>query len=189
MQCRFTLIRSIVIEEGALKNMTFNLGDGYYIFIVRAFAMKRAGAIYLAKHRVLPIISANKMDFNSVAVETSVAKRPFLLKCHAVTMLAGWVCCASIAIFFAKYFKGSWPNSTLCGHKVWFAMHGFLMLTNVICTVAGFVTVFIYVGGFVHYKKMYQPIFVHTCCGIAATALSLITSVMALFRPHTGTEK
>ncbi|CAG2179941.1 unnamed protein product, partial [Oppiella nova] len=44
-----------------------------------------------------------------------------LIKLHGLFMIIGWLGCVSIAILIARHYKNSWPDSTLCGVKLWFA--------------------------------------------------------------------
>jgi len=37
-------------------------------------------------------------------------------------MLIAWMMCSSTALLLAKYYKRMWPNDTLCGVEVWFAV-------------------------------------------------------------------
>lgn len=37
-------------------------------------------------------------------------------------MLIAWMMCASTALILAKYYKAMWPNDSLCGERVWFAV-------------------------------------------------------------------
>ena len=37
-------------------------------------------------------------------------------------MLIAWMMCASTALLLSKYYKRMWPNDTLCGVEVWFAV-------------------------------------------------------------------
>ncbi|XP_070562935.1 putative ferric-chelate reductase 1 [Ptychodera flava] len=188
VQCRFTLPKTILIGEEGADQKEFDLDEDYYLLIPLTGAIKMGDVVRVTKHMNLPYISPDKIDFNVASIVTGVAKRPILLKCHASLMIFGWIGCASIAIILAKYFKIMWPNSKLCGEKVWFAMHRFFMIINVLCFVAGFVVIFVFVGGFVHYRLMTQPVFIHAACGISATALGITNPLLAVFRPHPGTK-
>jgi len=42
--------------------------------------------------------------------------------CVGCLMLIAWMMCASTALLLAKYYKRMWPNDTLCGVEVWFAV-------------------------------------------------------------------
>jgi len=43
-------------------------------------------------------------------------------------MLIAWMMCASTALLLAKYYKRMWPNDSLCGVEVWFAVRNKLTL-------------------------------------------------------------
>jgi len=42
--------------------------------------------------------------------------------CVGCLMLIAWMMCASTALLLAKYYKRMWPNDSLCGVEVWFAV-------------------------------------------------------------------
>ena len=55
-------------------------------------------------------------------------------------MLIAWMMCASTALLLAKYYKRMWPNESLCGVEVWFAV-GLSLSLSVCLSVSVCVTV------------------------------------------------
>ncbi|KAK7508097.1 hypothetical protein BaRGS_00000336, partial [Batillaria attramentaria] len=86
------------------------------------------------------------------------------VKMHGSVMMVAWVMLTSVGIIIARYFKGLLPESSLLGQKIWFQIHRTSMVLVVLLTVAGFVVIFVELGGY------RQPI-------------------LALFRPHPGTPR
>jgi len=41
-------------------------------------------------------------------------------------MIIAWLGCVSIGIIMARHYKNAWPNTKLCGVKIWFAVNYFL---------------------------------------------------------------
>ncbi|CAG2181777.1 unnamed protein product, partial [Oppiella nova] len=56
----------------------------------------------------------------------------FLIRIHGTFMIVAWLGCVSIAIFMARYFKHLWPEETLFGVQIWFAVN--TSITNAIIT-------------------------------------------------------
>ncbi|XP_038068646.1 putative ferric-chelate reductase 1 isoform X2 [Patiria miniata] len=109
-----------------------------------------------------------------------------LPKAHASLMVIAWVGFASIGITMARFFKPMWPNSKLCGTKVWFTIHRMCMVTCVLCFSAAFVLIFVHRQGFVDTGER-TIVVAHAICGIIVTCLGIINPIMAIFRPHPGT--
>ncbi|XP_002742168.1 putative ferric-chelate reductase 1 [Saccoglossus kowalevskii] len=189
IQCTFNRPMSVdyVPSEDQGANITFDLNDPHYLLIPRGPLWSMNGFTGKGKHMTLPIITAKALQLDGVQTYSEIMKRPIMLKVHACLMISGWMGLASIAIIFARYFKLIWPNSKLCGEKVWFAFHRFLMMLNFCCFITAFVIIFVYLGGFVHYKFTTQPKFIHAVCGIVTVALGFLNPILALLRPHPGT--
>ncbi|XP_077981284.1 putative ferric-chelate reductase 1 [Glandiceps talaboti] len=184
IQCSFTIPKVVNIEQ---LGLTFDLDDDLYIFIGHgSVANPEAAVPRKGKHHVLPIISASKIDFNSVDTDSSVAKRPIFVKLHACLFLFAWFGCASIAIVLARFYKIMWPNTKPFGKPVWLVVHLTLMVLNVLCSCVGFVLIFIFLNGFVPYKYLIQPKVIHAISGIVVTAFAVINVFMGLFRPAPG---
>ncbi|XP_070563020.1 putative ferric-chelate reductase 1 [Ptychodera flava] len=135
IQCTFTRPKAIIIQTEGHDPENFDLAEDYHLFIVRAGVWSMGGRTLKGKHREVPIITKNRIDFSAMTVDSGIAQRPILLKCHGALMVFGWIGCASIAIMLAKHFKIIWPNSSLCGEKVWFGLHRSLMMFNFLCFV------------------------------------------------------
>jgi len=48
--------------------------------------------------------------------------RVWCVVCVGCLMLIAWMMCASTAVLLSKYYKRMWPNDSLCGVEVWFAV-------------------------------------------------------------------
>ncbi|XP_071486945.1 putative ferric-chelate reductase 1 [Diadema antillarum] len=117
----------------------------------------------------------------------SEEESPVLMQVHGCLMIIAWMGFASIGITVARFFKPMWPNSTLCGEKVWFSIHRTCMVSAFVLFIAGFIIIFVHVGGIIGSDEPPRR-FAHTICGILATAFGVINPIMAIFRPHPGTE-
>ncbi|GFR30036.1 putative ferric-chelate reductase 1 homolog [Trichonephila clavata] len=93
-------------------------------------------------------------------------------------MLTGWIGFVTLGLIFARHFKSSWDGKTLCGVKIWFAIHRSFMLTALVFIVIAFIVIFVHKNGW--NSQTSNP---HAVLGCIATALGLIQPIMALFRP------
>lgn len=47
----------------------------------------------------------------------------------AAFMLIGWMMTVSTGVIIARYFKPDWPETTVCGQRVWFQVGKYEMKT------------------------------------------------------------
>jgi hypothetical protein len=92
-------------------------------------------------------------------------------------MIIAWLGCVSIAIIMARHYKNAWPDSTLCGVKIWFAVnyyklffinlmhfilqqiHRALMLMSVILIIAASIMIIIDRKGWSGVSLMFTHLF------------------------------
>ncbi|KFM66711.1 putative ferric-chelate reductase 1-like protein, partial [Stegodyphus mimosarum] len=100
------------------------------------------------------------------------------IKIHGTFMITAWVGFVSVGILLARHFKSAFENRTLCGVKIWFALHRSFMIVALIFVVIAFIVIFVYKGGWNYETR--NP---HAVLGCIATALGLFQPIMAAFRP------
>uniref|UniRef100_A0AC35FSW9 Cytochrome b561 domain-containing protein n=1 Tax=Panagrolaimus sp. PS1159 TaxID=55785 RepID=A0AC35FSW9_9BILA len=116
---------------------------------------------------------------------------PTLLKVHGILMTLAWMIFISTAILFARFYRGFWPNTTLCGLFLWFHFHRTLNIIGVGATIAGFVCIFVarnwtWVGprpGNVPGSNSSWPS-VHAMLGILACVVAWAQPINAVLRCH-----
>ncbi|XP_007250476.3 putative ferric-chelate reductase 1 [Astyanax mexicanus] len=169
IQCRF---RRVVRIPAPNQNRS-NLDEAHYLFMAHG----RAENGRTHRHNRQPLISSNPVFITGSPEDLTGSRSPLLIKFHAVFMLIAWMTTVSTGVIIARYFKPNWPDTTLCGQRVWFQFHRALMLVTVLLTGIGFILPFIYRGG---WSKRAGS---HPYLGCTVMALALIQPIMALFRP------
>ncbi|ETN84782.1 hypothetical protein NECAME_17003 [Necator americanus] len=106
-----------------------------------------------------------------------------LMMAHGIMMVLSWSIFLSTGILFARHMKGHFPNSTLCGLKLWFHFHRTLNMIGIAGTIAAFVVVFVakdwrWVG-----PKAYQSAELNNRWGSVHAMLGLIACVVAWAQP------
>ena len=151
---------------------------------------------FVTRHSSTPPITSETInptaaEFASINKPTapppSTAIASKLEQAHGIMMLTGWMLFASVGIVLARYYKGTWAESKLCGEKVWFAVHRFLMVSNCILTIAACALIFIDAKRWSSWGVAAQD--AHPIIGVTVTGLVIINPLMALCRPHPGTSK
>lgn len=66
-----------------------------------------------------------------------------LKKIHGILMIIGWSIFLTTGILAARYFKGNWPNTKLCGLLIWFHLHRTLNIIGIGVTIAAFAIIFV----------------------------------------------
>ncbi|KAK7493246.1 hypothetical protein BaRGS_00015583 [Batillaria attramentaria] len=126
-------------------------------------------------------VTADSYDLTVVTdINAKLPSYP-LVKLHGCLMTLAWVLSGSIGVLVARFYKVTWPNQTVCGVKIWFAVHRCAMLVAFVATVSGFVIIVADVKGYseilgADYKKA------HPILGIIVTALTVINPIMSLMR-------
>jgi hypothetical protein len=127
-----------------------------------------------------PYVSPRSVLLTDKSIDITNTARYPLVKVHGCLMLIGWMMCASTAILLVKYYKRMWPNTKVCGAPLWLAVHRCLMLICLVCTLIGFILIFIHVGG---YSQMPDyPEKAHPPLGICVMILVLINPILSIFR-------
>ncbi|KAF4088137.1 hypothetical protein AMELA_G00079290 [Ameiurus melas] len=151
----------------------FNLDEMYYLFMAHGRAEN--GRIH--RHDRQPLISAKQVVITGPPKDLTGSRAPLLIKFHAAFMLIGWMMTVSTGVIIARYFKPDWPETTVCGQRVWFQFHRGLMLLTVLLTFIGFILPFVYRSG---WSKRAGS---HPYFGCTVMTLAVIQPIMALFRP------
>ncbi|MCJ8728586.1 hypothetical protein PDJAM_G00006200 [Pangasius djambal] len=151
----------------------FDLDQMYYLFLAHG----RAENGRTHRHDRQPLISAKQVVITGPPEDLSGSRAPLLIKFHAAFMLIGWMTTVSTGVIIARYFKPDWPETTVCGQRVWFQFHRGLMFLTVLLTFIGFILPFVYRRG---WSKRAGS---HPYFGCTVMALAVIQPIIALFRP------
>ncbi|KAM9487957.1 putative ferric-chelate reductase 1 [Clarias gariepinus] len=169
IQCSF--LRNIHIPTP--NKGRFDLDLMHYLFM--AHGRTENGRTH--RHDRQPLISAKQVVITGPPEDLSGSRAPLLIKFHAAFMLIGWMTTVSTGVIIARYFKPDWPETTVCGQRVWFQFHRGLMLLTVVLTCIGFILPFVYRRG---WSKRAGS---HPYFGCTVMALAVIQPIVALFRP------
>ncbi|XP_072173088.1 putative ferric-chelate reductase 1 [Diadema setosum] len=182
LRCQFRRVMSLNDGDAEFYDVSGNENISY---LIMAKANSFSGSIGF--HQNFYCVSEDLVLANSTSAEAE-EESPVLMQIHGCLMIIAWMGFASIGITVARFFKPMWPNSTLCGEKVWFSIHRTCMLSAFGLFIMGFIIIFVHVGGIIGRNEEVGRLFAHTICGILATACGVINPIMAIFRPHPGTE-
>ncbi|XP_059484956.1 putative ferric-chelate reductase 1 homolog [Neocloeon triangulifer] len=167
LYCRFTKPRISTIE-----GVEFDLDKPYHLFVAAGTDLKGNRLGYHQSERDL---TAEKISLTDIQEAKGASK--ILVHLHGAFMIAAWIGAASIGILLARYFKKTWVGSQLCAKDQWFAWHRVFMLFAWCLTLAGFVIIFIEIGG---WSSADNP---HAILGCITTGLAFIQPFMAALRP------
>ncbi|KAJ1352896.1 hypothetical protein KIN20_009396 [Parelaphostrongylus tenuis] len=110
---------------------------------------------------------------------------------HGILMVVSWSIFIGTAILFARHMKEHFPDTVLCGVKLWFHFHRTLNLIGIGGTIAGFVVVFVaedwqWVGPKVNQSAELNSQWgsVHAMLGLIACVVAWAQPVNAVFRCH-----
>lgn len=140
-----------------------------------------ADSTHVSYHDIGRHVSGAPLFLAEVGAVQGTSK--LLLRLHGAFMLTAWIGTASLGILLARYFRQTWVGSQLCGKDQWFAWHRFLMVLTWILTVAGFIVIFVEIGG---WSQADNP---HAILGVVTTVLCFLQPIGAFFRPHPGTKR
>ena len=161
-----------------VKGQTIDLiNNEYHVLLAMGSDLKPAGVGY---HDIGRDVSGQKRKLSDIS--SFSAKSKLLIRLHGAFMLAAWIGTASLGILLARYFKQTWVGSQMCGKDQWFAWHRFFMILTWVLTIAGFIVIFVEIGG---WSSIQNP---HPILGTVTTVLCFIQPFMAYFRPHPGTK-
>lgn len=140
----------------------------------------QADSTHVSYHDIGRHVSGVPLALAEVGPVQGMSK--LLLRLHGAFMLTAWIGTASLGILLARYFRQTWVGSQLCGKDQWFAWHRFLMVLTWVLTMAGFVIIFVEIGG---WSQVDNP---HAILGVVTTVLCFLQPIGAYFRPHPGTK-
>ncbi|XP_045030123.1 putative ferric-chelate reductase 1 homolog [Daphnia magna] len=103
-----------------------------------------------------------------------------LKQLHGSFMVVAWLVAASVGVLMPRYMKKTWVGKQFMKKDLWFVFHRGLMVIAWTLTVAGFIIIFIDVGGWVSESVSENP---HPLIGCITTVLAFIQPFMALMRP------
>ncbi|XP_055929257.1 putative ferric-chelate reductase 1 homolog isoform X2 [Argiope bruennichi] len=166
--CSFTM--NFITDS---NGRTFNLVNNTYYTLLAKGPMRNERLSY----HTLRASTQDPVNFNAFEVSEGEGVTDSV-KIHGTFMVTAWVGLVSIGILLARHFKPSWENRTLCGVKIWFALHRGLMLVALTFVVIAFIVIFVHKNGW-----NYETDNPHAVLGCIATVLGLLQPIMALFRP------
>ncbi|ELT98132.1 hypothetical protein CAPTEDRAFT_207798 [Capitella teleta] len=177
ISCKFE--REIAMTTGTgLADLT----DRFHIFLAKGDVTpsgeKLRHALEPGKYPWITPYKVSVIDKDDV---TNTAKYA-LVKIHGCLMIIAWMLCATTAILMVKYYKPMWPNDKLCGERVWFAVHRGCLLTTLVCTVLGFILIFIHRRAYSTMPEL--PDKAHPPLGITVTILCILNPLLAMCRPN-----
>ncbi|XP_058458577.1 putative ferric-chelate reductase 1 homolog isoform X2 [Malaya genurostris] len=162
-----------------VKGQRFDLINGKYHLLLATGSS--ADSTHVSYHDIGRHVSGVPLALAEVGHVQGSSK--LLLRLHGAFMLTAWIGTASLGILLARYFRQTWVGSQLCGKDQWFAWHRFLMVITWLLTMAGFVIIFVEIGG---WSQAQNP---HAILGTVTTVLCFLQPIGAYFRPHPGTKR
>ncbi|GFS54683.1 putative ferric-chelate reductase 1 homolog [Nephila pilipes] len=166
--CQF-IMRNVTQTNGR----EFNLANSTYFALLAKGPMRNQGLGYHS------IRASTQQPVNFTAFDVLESEGVSdAIKIHGTFMVTAWVGFVSLGILLARHFKSSWDNKTMCGVKIWFALHRSFMIAALIFVVIAFIVIFVHKDGWNYQSK--NP---HAVLGCIATALGLFQPIMAIFRP------
>ncbi|XP_055859170.1 putative ferric-chelate reductase 1 homolog isoform X2 [Episyrphus balteatus] len=154
------------------------MNNQYYIMVALGKSVKDNGAGY---HDIGRIVSGKAIILSDV--QDLSGSSNILLRLHGAFMVTAWIGTTSLGILLARYFKQTWVGSHTCGKDQWFAWHRICMVTTWGLTMAGFVIIFVEIGG---WSAARNP---HAILGVITTVLCFIQPIGAIFRPGPNDRK
>ncbi|CAG2103861.1 unnamed protein product [Medioppia subpectinata] len=162
-----------------IRGHSFDLQNNSY-YLLLAYGPLASDEQNIAKHtEVKPTDLATNLQSVGILKAAPVS---IYIKLHGAFMIIAWLGCVSISILMARHYKNSWPDSTLCGVKLWFAYHRAIMVTGVVAIIIATVLIFVE-------KKGWSGPSPHAIIGLTAIILSLLQPIGALFRPGPDSPK
>lgn len=154
------------------------INEKYHLLLATG---SQADSTHVSYHDIGRHVSGVPLALAEVGPVQGMSK--LLLRLHGAFMLTAWIGTASLGILLARYFRQTWVGSQLCGKDQWFAWHRFLMVLTWVLTMAGFVIIFVEIGG---WSQVDNP---HAILGVVTTVLCFLQPIGAFFRPHPGTKR
>lgn len=162
-----------------VKGQKFDMiNEKYHLLLATG---SEADSTHVSYHDIGRHVSGVPLALAEVGPVQGTSK--LLLRLHGAFMLTAWIGTASLGILLARYFRQTWVGNQLCGKDQWFAWHRFLMVLTWVLTMAGFVIIFVEIGG---WSQVDNP---HAILGTVTTVLCFLQPIGAYFRPHPGTKR
>ncbi|ESO88312.1 hypothetical protein LOTGIDRAFT_165756 [Lottia gigantea] len=154
-------------------------------YLMFAEGDSRDGRILPHLLTTLPMVSVNKVDFQSVRLLGIEEPQFPLVKAHGTLMMIGWLVLNSIGVVFARYAKPLWGNKTPFGIKIWFHTHRICMISTLILTLLALLLIVIEVDGISKMPDIPGRLYwqFHPVIGFIVVILTIANPIMALFRP------
>ncbi|XP_060602320.1 putative ferric-chelate reductase 1 [Ruditapes philippinarum] len=181
LYCRYKrpLSMFVYIGEGHKAKHYYDLSEEFYLML--AWGPIYHGTEVMGIHKVLPLISSQKVNFQSHGIVRG-SSLPLLTQTHGALMLIGWMWLVCLATIVARHFKQGFKNKEACGSKIWFQIHRTLTILTWLLTVASFILIFVVVDGLTELAE------VHSYLGITVMSASTIQVAMGLLRPKPGSQ-
>uniref|UniRef100_A0A0N5C8Y4 ascorbate ferrireductase (transmembrane) n=1 Tax=Strongyloides papillosus TaxID=174720 RepID=A0A0N5C8Y4_STREA len=130
---------------------------------------------------------------NSNALNDSAAAyqkyRRLLKQIHGILMILGWSIFLTTGILAARYLKGNWPNTKICGLLIWFHLHRTLNIIGIGATIASFAIIFVaeewrWAGPSIYKTDEQNQSWgsVHSILGLLACCIAWAQPIGAVFR-------
>ncbi|XP_064625176.1 ferric-chelate reductase 1-like [Lineus longissimus] len=154
-------------------NKTFDFADDFYLFF--AWGHLYLGTDVLGKHRELPVITDEAVDFQEAKIHYGQAI-PLMIQLHATFMLVAWMALAGFGIVISRHFKNVFTKF-VCGSQRWFQIHRWVMFALYTLTMVSMVLIIAYIQGWTKIALL------HSIFGMIAISLSTLQVVAGLLRP------
>ncbi|CAG7837806.1 unnamed protein product [Allacma fusca] len=184
--CSFTVDKTYTVPIENSNSVDYDLGnEAFFLLLARG---TESAVEFLGKHPSATDRGASSSSVKFSDASVVVAKSNIYIQLHGSFMILAWLLCASSGMFTARYYKQTHTRRQPWGLAIWFHIHRTCMSLTVLFTVAGFVFIFVEVGGLTSWNGGNAEKS-HPILGIILTALALLQVCLALVRPHPGNSK
>nr|CAH0100345.1 unnamed protein product [Daphnia galeata] len=159
-----------------LNNIAFDLNQPYYLLM----ASGPTGDFNIQQHTTDESSSLALTVTNALCIQYFTEPSRVLKQLHGSFMVIAWLMAASTGLLMPRYMKKTWVGKQFMKKDLWFVYHRGLMVLAWTLTVAGFIIIFVDVGGWVSESVSENP---HPLIGCITTVLAFIQPFMALMRP------
>jgi len=185
--CKFSRKSSIVDQnESSLEIFNLTSPNKFHLLAAKGSASGPGSKLYHSSK----VVSEQKIDFNAIRVSqgSTSAMRPFV-KAHGILMIVSWMLLAGFGLLNARYFKNEWADQSIFGLKFWFINHRTSMQIATVASLAGFVLIFVHVGGWSEVNPNASILLrAHPYIGVIVTFFVILNPIMAVFRPDVHSE-
>ncbi|XP_050401798.1 putative ferric-chelate reductase 1 [Patella vulgata] len=138
------------------------------------------------QHTTTTVESSVVTDLYNTEKHSASPTTRSLVQAHGSLMTIAWVMAASIGLIIARYFKQVWPNSSFLGQNIWFQIHRTCMIVALVATCIAFIIIFADVQDWTESPVRIEN--AHPYIGVLVTFLCIVNPIMAIFRPHPGSD-